>query len=566
MMSHDVILTFAGGLVAALVFGFLAHRIGLSPLIGFLGAGILVGPHTPGFIASQQVAEQFAEIGVMLLMFGVGLRFHLHELLAVWRVAIPGAVIQSTVSTLLAGVALHLMGWAWAPALVVGLAISVASTVVLVRVLGEHRDLHTPIGHIAVGWVVVEDLLTIGLLVMLPVLAGWGGMAGATTAASPLLSLGLALLKVGICVGLVMVLGGKAIPWFLGRIAATRSSELFTLAVLAIALGVAVGSALAFGVSMALGAFLAGLVVSRTEFAARAAGDALPMRDAFAVLFFVSVGMLFDPRHLLNEPLLVLVVLAVVVIGKPLAAVAVVRLAGRPWAVAWPVGLSLGQIGEFTFILGTSAKGLGLLDDAAWNTLVAVAIITIAINPALYRWGRHRAVTTKALPEPLAAAADAGDGRCVVVGHGPVGTQVVQALRSRGVPVAVIEMNLATVRRLKAEGVRAIYGDAKRWETLADAGLDQASALILSSDMPEPGEVVRLARARRPSLRVMVRCGHLREVESLRALGAEVVVSGEGEIAIALTEAVLDAQGADPETVAQTRAAIRTTLIAAAKP
>ncbi len=565
MLSHDVILTFAGGLGAALVLGYLAHRIGLSPIIGFLCAGILVGPHTPGFVASRQVAEQFAEIGVMLLMFGVGLKFHLHELLAVWRVAIPGALIQSTASTLMAGVALHLMGWAWGPALVVGMAISVASTVVLVRVLSDHRDLHTPTGHIAVGWVVVEDLLTIALLVMLPVLAGLSGVGGADASGGALSAMGLALLKVVVCIALVMVLGGKVIPWFLDRIAGTKSSELFTLAVLAIAVGVAVGSALAFGVSMALGAFLAGLVVSRTEFAARAAGDALPMRDAFAVLFFVSVGMLFDPKHLWIEPLLVLTVLAIVVVGKPLAAIAVVRLAKRPWAVAWPVGLSLAQIGEFTFILGTSAKGLGLIDDAAWNTLVAVAIITIAVNPALYHWGRRLAIEPAKLPEPLADPIEGGDQRCVVVGYGPVGSQVVRALRARGVPVAVIEMNLATVRRLKTEGVHATYGDAKRWETLADAGLDQASALIISSDMPEPGEVVRLARARRPTLRVMVRCSHLREVEGLRALGAEVVVSGEGEIAITLTEAVLDAQGADPETVAKTREDIRAALQASAR-
>ena len=563
MINHDVILTFAGGLGSALVLGYLAHRIGLSPIVGFLCAGILVGPHTPGFVASREIAEQFAEIGVMLLMFAVGLRFHLQELLAVWRVAVPGAVFQCAASTVMAGAALSAMGWSWGAGLVVGMAISVASTVVLVRVLSDHRDLHTRTGHIAVGWVVVEDLLTIVLLVMLPVLAGLAAPAAGDQDGAALPDMGMALLKVVACVALIMVLGGAVIPWFLARIALTRSSELFTLAVLAMALGIAVGSALTFGVSMALGAFLAGLVVSRTEFAARAAGDALPMRDAFAVLFFVSVGMLFDPGHLLAHPLPVVIVLVIVVIGKPMAAIVVMRLARQPWAITWPVGASLGQIGEFTFILGTSARGLGLIDDAAWNTLVAVAIIAIAANPSLYRWGRQLAIRPAQQVPPQADPGVAGDGRCVVVGHGPVGTEVVRALRARSVPVVVIDMNLATIRRLRTDGVDVVFGDATRWDTLAEAGLDRASSLIISSDLAEPGEVIRIARARRPELRVMVRCRHLHEAAGLRALGAEVVVSGEGEVAIALTEAVLDDQGADPETVARTRASIRAGMLAA---
>ena len=561
MISHDVIQTFAGGLGAALVLGYLAHRVGLSPIVGYLLAGILVGPHTPGFVASQGVAEQFAEIGIMLLMFGVGLRFHVQELLAVWRVAVPGAVIQSLASTGMAAVALHLMGWSWTSALVVGLAISVASTVVLVRVLTEQRDLHTTTGHIAVGWVVVEDLMTIAILVLLPVLAGSMAVAGSpeTPSSGAGMAIVISLLKVVACVVLVVVGGGRVIPWALERVAATRSSELFTLAVLAVAVGIAVGSAAAFGVSMALGAFLAGLVVGRTDFAARAAGDALPMRDAFAVLFFVSVGLLFDPRHLWAEPLLILVVLAIVMIGKPLASLVVVRAAGRPWGVALPVGMALGQIGEFTFILGTAARGLGLIDDRAWNTLVAVAMISIALNPALYRWSRRQTRPPLVVPAALTVP-EHPDQRCVVVGYGPVGRCVVQALRAREMPVTVVEMNLATVRHLNQQGLPAIYGDALRWETLAEAGLAQASVLILSSDLADPAEVVRLARAARPDLRVMVRCAHLREVAALRALGAEVVVAGEGEVAIALTEAVLDAASADSEIRARTRQAIRTTL------
>jgi len=556
MISHDVILTFAGGLAAALALGFAAQRVGLSPIIGYLLAGIAVGPFTPGFVASRSVAEQFAEIGIMLLMFGVGLRFHFHELLAVWKTAVPGALVQSGVSTALAAVALHLMGWSWSSAFVIGMAISVASTVVLVRVLTEHSDLHTKTGHIAVGWVVVEDFLTIALLILLPMLAGASSDGGAGMGMAVLFSIA----KVVACVVLVIVVGGRVIPWLLDRIVNTRSSELFTLAVLAIALGIAVGSALAFGVSMALGAFLAGLVVGRSEFAARAAGDALPMRDAFAVLFFVSVGMLFDPKHLVSEPLLILTVLAIVMVGKPLAAVAVVRAAGWRWSVAWSVGASLGQIGEFTFILGGVARGLGLIDDRAWHTLVAVAMISIALNPALYRWCRTLGKPVLAEPGALGAHEGARDGRCIVIGHGPVGRHVVRALQAQSLPVMVVEMNLATVRSLVKQGIPAVYGDATRYETLAEAGLDQASSLIISSDMPDPGEVVRLAKARRPDLRVMARCAHLREITHLRALGAEVVIVGEGEVAVSLTEAVLHANGADAEIVEAARASLRATI------
>jgi CPA2 family monovalent cation:H+ antiporter-2 len=563
-MSHDIILTFASGLGAALLLGYLAHRVGLSPIVGYLLGGILVGPHTPGFVASTAIAEEMAELGIMLLMFGVGLRFHLHELLAVWRVAVPGAMIQSLASTAMTAVALHLMGWAWTPALVLGLAISVASTVVLIRVLTDSKDLHTGTGHIAVGWVVVEDLLTIGLLVMLPVLAGSPPSDGtaATSGGGVVMTMAVSLLKVAACIVLIVAGGGRVIPWCLDKVARMRSGELFTLAVLAIALGIAVGSALLFGVSLALGAFLAGLVVGRTEFAARAAADALPMRDAFAVMFFVSVGMLFDPGHLLAEPVLIGVVLAIVMIGKPIAAIAVTRLAGRPWAIAVPVGLSLGQIGEFTFILGTAARGLGLLDLRAWNTLVAVAMISIAVNPSLYRWARRFSATPASTPPPPAGGAASGDGSCIVVGYGPVGRHIVHALTSHHLPVTVIEMNLATVRELRASGVAVVYGDATRWETLAQADLDTASTLVISSDMADPGETVRLARARRPDLRVMARCSHLSGAGPLRTLGAEVVVAGEGEIAISLTEAVLSAAGADAETVAKTRASVRAAVLA----
>jgi len=334
-----VLLTFAGGLAGALVFGFIAHRMRLSPIVGYLLAGIAVGPFPPGYVADDRVAEQFAEIGVILLLFGIGLRFHLRELMVVWRIALPGALIQSTVSTTVLAVILRLFGWDWTSCIILGMAISVASTVVMAMVLAESHDLHAQVGHIAIGWTVVEEILTLAALLLLPIL--FGPDKGADRIIGVVL--GLAALKVLGLVALVALLGRWVIPWALERIEKTRSRELFTLAVLVLATGIAVGSAEIFGVSIALGAFLAGVAVGRSEFAARAAGDAVPMRDAFAVLFFVSVGMLFDPRSLMKYPFLIASVLVVVVFVKPLAAALIVRLSGRPSSTALPAGAAFSQ-------------------------------------------------------------------------------------------------------------------------------------------------------------------------------------------------------------------------------
>jgi CPA2 family monovalent cation:H+ antiporter-2 len=346
----DLIFTLAGGLTAALLLGYITQRLGLSPIVGYLIAGTVVGPYTPGFVADTGVAAQLAEIGVILLMFGVGLQFHIDELLAVRRVAIPGAVAQSAVATVLGATVARAMGWDWPAAIVFGIALSVASTVVLIRVLADNRDLHTQTGHIAVGWLVVEDLFTVVALVLLRPLFGESD--------SPLvLTLGLTVVKVIALVGFTMAIGTRVIPRLLDHAAATRSRELFTLTVLVLALGIAVGSAQLFGVSMALGAFLAGLVVGRSEYSLRAASDALPMRDAFAVLFFVSVGMLLDPRSLLDNPGILAGSLAVVVVGKPVAALVVVRLLGYPFRTALAVAVALAQIGEFSFILASLGRG-----------------------------------------------------------------------------------------------------------------------------------------------------------------------------------------------------------------
>jgi CPA2 family monovalent cation:H+ antiporter-2 len=376
----DLLSTLTGGLAAALIFGYVTHRLGLSPIVGYLLAGVAVGPNTPGFVADRHLAEQLAEVGIILLMFGVGLHFHFKELLAVRRIAVPGAIVQSLLATLLGAVTGWAFGWGWSAGVVYGLAISVASTVVLVRVLADHNDLHTPTGHIAVGWLVVEDLFTVVVLVLLPALFGkqGPGVGGLS------LALVLTALKIGLLVGVTFVLGGRVIPWLLGRVAATGSRELFTLTVLVVALGIAVGSAKLFGVSMALGAFLAGMVVGRSDFSLRAATEVLPMRDAFAVLFFVATGMLFDPRSVLDAPWLLSVTIAIVMLGKPLAALGIVLALGYPIRVALAVAVALAQIGEFTFMLAALGKSVGVCPEPATNALVGAAIVSIALNPLLY--------------------------------------------------------------------------------------------------------------------------------------------------------------------------------------
>ena len=517
---------------------------------------MVVGPFTPGFVADRHVAEQFAEIGVILLLFGIGLRFHLRELLAVWRIALPGALIQSSASTAMLAVLLHLLGWSWSSGLVLGGAVSVASTVVMALVLAERHDLHAPIGHIAVGWTVVEDLLTVTALLLLPIFFG-NGVAGQSVGAT----LGFAALKVVGLVAVVVFLGRWVIPFALETIEKTRSRELFTLAVLVLAVGIAVGSAGLFGVSMELGAFLAGLAVGRSEFAARAANDALPMRDAFAVLFFVSVGMLFDPLSVLQQPLVIGMVLAVVIVGKPIVAAATVRLLGRPMSTAVPVGAAFSQVGEFSFILGTVARQLGLLNDDGWNALVAASILSIAMNPAIYRWARRLSSrATKRSPVDEADRGTVDPNRCILVGFGPVGKIVHHLLSEQGAHVTVIDLNLDTVRMLKARGVHALYGDVLRPGTLEEAGIASAGGLILSADVEDAAEIIRQARMLNPRLRVMVRCTHLRDTASLRKAGADVVAAGEAEVGVALFDAMTAGTELDPGVAADRRVAVRARL------
>jgi CPA2 family monovalent cation:H+ antiporter-2 len=558
---HDItlILTLTTALTAAFVLGFITHALRLSPIVGYLLAGIAVGPFTPGVEADHGVAEQLAEVGVILLMFGVGLHFHVRELVAVKGIAVPGALVQSAVATVLGALVGRLVGWDWPTAVIFGGATSVASTVVLIRVLSDNHDLHTRAGHIAVGWLVVEDLLTVVALVLLPTLLNAeSGPAGAAAA------LGLAALKIGLLVGLLVVVGGRVIPWTLERVAATQSRELFTLAVLVIALGIAVVSAKLFGVSMALGAFLAGMIVGRSDFSLRAASEALPMRDAFAVLFFVSVGMLFDPRTLLEAPGLIAATLAIVLVAKPLAALAIALVRGYPLRIALPVAISLAQIGEFSFMLAGVARELGAMPDRAVDALVAAAIASITLNPLLYRAARllepvlaRRFASTA---EPAGDAEDvSGDAahRAIVVGYGPVGQTVTELLLDNGIEPIVIELNLDTVRRLRTFDVRAVYGDASRPEILAEADIARARHLLLTAATgAAEEEIVRRARELNPGIRVVARTQYTRQVPAVRKAGATDVFADEGEVALAMTTSILGHLGATDEQIDRERARV----------
>jgi CPA2 family monovalent cation:H+ antiporter-2 len=565
--SIDLILTLAGGLGAACLFGFVTQRIGLSPIVGYLVAGLLVGPHTPGFVADQHMAEQLAEVGIILLMFGVGLQFHLHELVAVWRVAVPGAVAQSAVATLLGVGVGWLFGWPWTAGAVFGIGLAVASTVVLIRILSDNRDLHTRAGHIAVGWLVVEDLFTVLVLVIMPAVFG-----PQSSGANVGLSLGLAAIKVAALTALVLVGGQRLVPALLTRIATTRSRELFTLTVLALALGISVASAQLFGVSMALGAFLAGLVVGRSEFSVRAATDALPMRDAFAVLFFVSVGMLLDPGFVVQQPLLILAALGVVVIGKPLVALILVMLWRYPLGVALRIAVALAQIGEFSFIVASLGEALGVITPDVRQTLIAAAMVSIAINPLLYRavvpieraYARRRPAPAGDARETPALETDADPAhRAVVIGYGPIGRTVARLLRENGVTPTVIDLNIETIQALHRQGAAAVYGDATHRDTLVGAGIPSAGAVILSiAGLAGAGDIIRECRELNPSILVLARTAYLRETQTLKAAGVTQAFSGEAEVALAFTEAILGRLGATAEQIDRERERVRTELAA----
>ncbi|HEY5894244.1 MAG TPA: cation:proton antiporter [Chthoniobacterales bacterium] len=574
-MPHniDLILFLAAGLTGALLLGFITQKLRLSPIVGYLLAGVLVGPFTPGFVADNEIASQCAEIGVILLMFGVGLHFHLKDLIAVWKVAVPGAIVQIAAAALLGAAVTRVFGWTWTAGIVFGMAISVASTVVLTRVLADNRDLHSPSGHIAIGWLIVEDLFTIVVLVFLPALFGGDthGAEHASDSNSPVwVTVGLALVKLLLLVVVALFVGQKWIPKVLGYVARTGSRDLFTLTILVLALGIAVSSAKFFGASMALGAFLAGMIVGQSEFSARAASDALPMRDAFAVLFFVSVGMLFDPSAVPTGWPLMLATLGIVLIGKPVAALLVVLLFRRPFKQALSIAVALAQIGEFSFILAALGTSLKILPPEATNALVVTSVLSITLNPMLYKcvgpvskWLENKGLFRDTRPARDSIAIpekDEAAHRVVVVGYGPIGQTLGRILRDTGIQIVVIEMNLDTVRKLRAEGQLAVYGDAAQREILHHAGIESAEGLIIAASGVNAGEIIRAARDLNPNIRILTRATYLRETEALKQAGAGAVFSSEGEIALSMTSFIMQQLGATDEQIDNERNRVREEL------
>jgi CPA2 family monovalent cation:H+ antiporter-2 len=557
-MPHSVSLinTVAAGLGLALLLGFLAARLRLPALVGYLLAGVILGPFTPGFVADANIAAQLAEIGVMLLMFGVGLHFSLDDLLAVRKIALPGALVQIVVATLLGAALATWWGWSPGGALVFGLALSVASTVVLLRALESLGLLDSFTGRIAVGWLVVEDLAMVLVLVLLPPLAEALGGGAARADAAPLWqTLGLTLLQVGGFVVLMLVVGRRVFPWLLWQVTRTGSRELFTLCVVAAAVSIAFASAALFGVSFALGAFFAGMVMRESEFSHRAAQESLPLRDAFAVLFFVSVGMLFNPAVLIERPLQVLAVVMVIVVGKSVAACVLVLLLRYPLGTALTVSASLAQIGEFSFILAALGASLGLLPEEGQSLLLAGALISIATNPLLFslivplqRWLHAHSRLARGLAQredplaelPLSTEEKYLSRQVVLVGYGRVGRRIAAELMAHDLPFVVAEQNRELVEKLRGEGKAAVWGDAADPAVLIQAHIARARVLVVATaDAINVRQMIEAARTLNPAIQTVIRSHNEDEARLLTQEVAATVFLGEQELAQSMARAVL---------------------------
>jgi len=564
-MPHSIslITTIAAALGLAMVMGFVASRLKMPPLVGYLVAGIMIGPATPGFVADVDLASQLAEIGVMLLMFGVGLHFSLGDLMAVRRIAVPGAIVQIAAATAL-GVATALFwGWSFGAALVFGLALSVASTVVLLRALEDRGVLESVNGRIAVGWLVVEDLVMVLVLVLLPPIAALLGSTSEVLVhggeADVWVTLGITLAKVTAFIALMLVAGRRVFPRLLWLVARTGSRELFTLCVVAVAVGVAYGAAELFGVSFALGAFFSGMMMRESELSHRAAEESLPLRDAFSVLFFVSVGMLFQPQVLVQEPLKVLATVAIIMGGKTVAAIALVLAFRYPLNTALTVGASLAQIGEFSFILAGLGVALGLLPTEGQSLILAGALISIALNSLVFaaiepaqRWIRTRSALARTLersPDPLAELPATVDqsrltGQVVLVGYGRVGRRIAEALGKQGIPYVVAEQNRGLVERLRERNIPAVSGDASEPAVLIQAHIARAGMLVIATpDTFNVRKMVGIARMLNPTIETVMRTHNEDDAELLAKDNLGKVFVGEHELALGMTRHILEWMG-----------------------
>ncbi|KMN81188.1 sodium:proton antiporter [Chromobacterium sp. LK11] len=557
-MVHDVslITTIAAGLGLSLILGLLCERMRIPALVGYLLAGIVIGPATPGFVADMKIAAQLSEIGVMLLMFGVGLHFSMKDLLSVKRIAVPGAIVQMSAATGLALFIAWCWGWSWSSGLIFGLSLSCASTVVLLKALEVRGILDTINGRIAVGWLVVEDLACVLVLVLMPPLAALLSGAPAAANAAPLWqTIMLTLLQVAAFIALMLIAGRRLLPWLLWRVAKTGSRELFTLAVTAAAIGIAFGAAHLFNVSFALGAFFAGMMMRESEFSHRAARESLPLRDAFSVLFFVSVGMLFDPAILLEQPLMVLSAVAVIMLGKTLAALILVILYRYPLTTALTIAASLAQIGEFSFILAGLGVTLGLLSAQGMSLVLASALISIALNPLLFAlleplrgWLLARSEWARSLerrPDPYAELPMSTErkyleGQVVLVGYGRIGRGVAAELERNRVPFVVVDHNRELVETLRNQGRAAVTGDAAEPGVLIQAHIVNASVLaVTTSDALNLRQMVEVARTLNPELRIALRARNAEEAELLRGEGLGAVFLADEELAGSIGRHVL---------------------------
>ncbi|HUP45070.1 MAG TPA: cation:proton antiporter [Thermoanaerobaculia bacterium] len=558
-MPHDVALitTIALGLGLALIVGFVAARLRMPPLIGYLVAGIIVGPHTPGVVADVEMAAQLAEIGVMLLMFGVGLHFSIEDLGSVRKIALPGAIVQIAVATTMGTLVALYWGWSLGGALVFGLALSVASTVVLLRALETRGVLDSVNGRIAIGWLIVEDLVMVLVLVLLPPLAGvFGGRSDVVTAQESLLvTAALTFAKVGAFVVLMLVIGRRLFPRVLWLVARTGSRELFTLCVIAAAVGVAYGAAALFGVSFALGAFFAGMMMRESALSHRAAEESLPLRDAFSVLFFVSVGMLFEPMIVIHRPFEVLTVAMIIIFGKTFAAIALVLAFRYPLNTALTVGASLAQIGEFSFILAGLGVAYGLLPVEGQSLILAGALISIALNPLVFaameparQWMLARSELARRFarsPDPLAELPMSTDqrllsGHVVLVGFGRVGRRIAATLTERRIPYVVAEQNREIVERLRLQNIPAVTGDAADPAVLIQAHIARARMLVVAtSDTVGVRRMVEVSRMLNPPVSIVLRTYSEDEADLLRKENLGMVFMGESELAHAMVEYIL---------------------------
>ncbi len=566
-MEHNIelITTIAAGFGLALIFGFIAERLKTPALVGYLLAGIAIGPATPGFVADIGIASQLSEIGIMLLMFGVGLHFSLNDLLAVKRIALPGAIVQMAVATILGMALADSWGWSLGAGLVLGLSLSCASTVVLLKALESRGILETMNGQIAVGWLIVEDLVTVLILVLLPSFATMlGGSNGTESATSSLwLTVGHTLLLVSAFIALMLVVGHRVLPWLLWQVARTGSRELFTLSVVAFAICIAYGAAALFNVSFALGAFFAGMVMRESEFSHRAAEESLPLRDAFAVLFFVSVGMLFDPAILINEPMHVLAVVAIIIVGKSMAAMLLVLMLRYPLNTALTVAASLGQIGEFSFILAGLGLSLGLMSSEGMSLVLAGALISIAFNPIAFaavapirNWIlKYSAVARKYENRddpfaelPMSTERKFLQGQVVIVGNGHVGQCIANALSEKDIPYIIAEQNRELVQDLRKQGKNAVSGDATEPSVLIQAHITDAAMLVVAASDPlNVRQMIDTARTLNPSIEIVLRTRSADETKLLRKDKIGTVFFSEEELAKSMTHHILDRFNAKSE-------------------